>query len=417
MGKSAVYYNEWDNDAADWLEELIKRGHLPAGIVDRRSITDVEPEDLKDYTSCHFFAGIGGWPLALRLAGWPDDYPVWTGSPPCQPYSAAGRKLGFADPRHLAPKLLDLVAECRPGILFGEQVEKAIGQHWLDFIFLDLEAEGYACAATVLPACSVGAPHQRNRIFFGAVSDGELAAGARKAVRLANANGYINRWPLSRGEREAQAIARGDRQDIAGARQPGGAGAGLLRTVGDDSRIGSIGRGLREVRAGQAERGEAPIGTLEGNVTQGLRATGDVADDSSEGRERRIPGREDTRRELVDGHTGRGRAAGVMGDGAGQRREGVEVQHLEWGKDFEIARAGGAAGSVADYLGWTTPDWLGCKDGKVRPVEPGTFPLDHGVPGRVVRLRGYGNAIVPAVAKVFVECFLEAAGDSENAKL
>ena len=55
---------------------------------------------------------------------------------------------------------------------------------------------------------------------------------------------------------------------------------------------------------------------------------------------------------------------------------------------------------------WRDADWLYCKDGKWRPVEPGTFPLAHGVPARVGRLRAYGNAIVPQVAQAFIKAYL-----------
>ena len=78
-------------------------GLIAFGDVDERDIRNVEVVDLEGYTQCHFFAGIGGWSVALRLAGWPDDRPVWTGSPPCQPYSTAGKGLGQKDERHLAP--------------------------------------------------------------------------------------------------------------------------------------------------------------------------------------------------------------------------------------------------------------------------------------------------------------------------
>jgi hypothetical protein len=57
---------------------------------------------------------------------------------------------------------------------------------------------------------------------------------------------------------------------------------------------------------------------------------------------------------------------------------------------------------------WEEAEWIACTDGKARPVEPGTFPLAHGVPARVGRLRGYGNAIVPAVAAAFIEAYCEA---------
>ena len=117
-----AYYNEIDPYAAEWLRRLIAAGHITDGIVDERSIEDVSPDELVGFTQCHFFAGIGGWSYALRLAGWPDDKPVWTGSCPCQPYSQAGAGGGFDDERHLWPAFFKLIATCKPDIIFGEQV-------------------------------------------------------------------------------------------------------------------------------------------------------------------------------------------------------------------------------------------------------------------------------------------------------
>jgi hypothetical protein len=57
----AAYYNEIDSFAAAWLRELIKAGLIADGEVDERSIADVRPDDLRGFTQCHFFAGIGGW--------------------------------------------------------------------------------------------------------------------------------------------------------------------------------------------------------------------------------------------------------------------------------------------------------------------------------------------------------------------
>lgn len=180
------YFNEWDPKTAAWLRELIRRGHLPDGIVDERSITEVAPEDLKGFAQHHFFAGIGGWPLALKLAGWPAYAPVCTGSPPCQPFSVAGKRGGRDDSRHLAPAFLDLIAELRPPAIFGEQVSAAIKELWLDALFVELEEEGYACASAVLPACSVGAPHKRDRLFFGAI---DLADTNRQRWERERGNG------------------------------------------------------------------------------------------------------------------------------------------------------------------------------------------------------------------------------------
>ena len=176
-----TYYNEIDPYAAQWLRNLIAAGHIAPGDVDERSIVDVRPDDLRGYTQCHWFAGIGGWSYALRLAGWPDARPVWTGSCPCQPFSAAGKNTGGKDERHLWPHWFRLIRECRPGIVFGENVDAAIGWGWLDAVLGDLEAEGYATGAAVLGAHSVGAPHIRQRLWFVGKSNSmqpEQSAGA-----------------------------------------------------------------------------------------------------------------------------------------------------------------------------------------------------------------------------------------------
>ena len=164
------YYNEHDPKTAAWLRELIAARLIPDGHVDERSIVDVRPGDLDGFTQCHFFAGIGGWSYALQLAGWPEDRPVWTGSCPCQPFSSAGKQRGTADERHLWPVFANLIRERRPSTVFGEQVASAIGHGWLDGVRADLEREGYACGAAVLGAHSVGAPHIRQRLFWVADS-------------------------------------------------------------------------------------------------------------------------------------------------------------------------------------------------------------------------------------------------------
>ena len=168
-----AYYNEIDPYAAEWLRNLIAKGHIAPGDVDTRSIADVSPDDLRGYTQCHFFAGIGGWSLGARLTGWPDDRPLWTGSCPCQPFSVAGKGGAQADERHLWPVFFDLIRACRPDVVMGEQVAAAVGKDGLDGVSADLEGIGYACGAAVVPACAVDAPHRRDRLWFVADASGE----------------------------------------------------------------------------------------------------------------------------------------------------------------------------------------------------------------------------------------------------
>ncbi|MEO6918686.1 MAG: DNA cytosine methyltransferase [Collimonas sp.] len=173
----AAYYNEINKYAAQWLRNLISAGHIAPGDVDERSIEDVKPDDLRGYTQCHFFAGIGVWSYALRRAGWPDDRPVWTGSCPCQPFSAAGRGTGLSDERHLWPAWHHLIRERRPGVVLGEQVEAAIGLGWLDLVQTDMEGSDYAFAPVGIPAAGVGSPNIRQRLWFVAHSNNSGSQG------------------------------------------------------------------------------------------------------------------------------------------------------------------------------------------------------------------------------------------------
>lgn len=186
----SVYYNDNDPKCCAWLRELIIDGLIPAGVVDCRSITDIDPESLAGFTQCHFFAGIGGWPLALSIVGWPSDREVWTGSCPCQPFSCAGKGKGVEDERHLWPAFRQLVEKCRPSTIFGEQVASRAGREWLAGVRADLEALGYVVGSADLCAASVGAPHIRQRLWWVADTksqhDRAGQSGARRRGEPAN---------------------------------------------------------------------------------------------------------------------------------------------------------------------------------------------------------------------------------------
>ena len=177
--------NEWEDYAARWLRNL-----FPNSVVDSRSIVDVMPAELMAYNRCHFFAGIGGWEYALEIAGWSASNPVWTGSCPCQPFSVAGKQLGEEDERHLWPEFFRLIRECRPPVVFGEQVAGQSGLGWLAGVRDDLESVGYAVGAADLPAACVTAPHKRQRLFWAAYcaeasnQDGRVKRGLREGPQV-----------------------------------------------------------------------------------------------------------------------------------------------------------------------------------------------------------------------------------------
>jgi len=177
-----AYYNENNPHAAAWLQNLMDAGAIAPGVVDDRSISDVRPSDLIGFTQCHFFAGIGGWSAALRLAGWSDSRPVWTGSCPCQPFSTGGKGATFDDERHLWPDWFWLIDQCRPNTIFGEQVASPNGFKWFDLVSSDLEAKNYAIGAADLCAASVGAPHIRQRLYW--VADAGIQRQQRQYALL-----------------------------------------------------------------------------------------------------------------------------------------------------------------------------------------------------------------------------------------
>lgn len=211
----AAYYNEFDQKTAAWLRELIKQGLIVDGEVDERSIVDVEAKDLLGFKQHHFFAGIGGWSFALRISGWPDDTPVWTASLPCQPFSSAGKGLGKSDERHLLPHFIDLVKQCKPSTIFGEQVPGAIKHGWLDDLCAEMEARDYSVGSVIAGAHSIGAAHIRQRLYWVANNGGarcEEQPGKRRVSR--KTNGYESRENITGSCRMGISDSSGSQQGI-----------------------------------------------------------------------------------------------------------------------------------------------------------------------------------------------------------
>ena len=239
------YYNENEPFAANWLESLIADGLLPAGHVDRRSIVEVTPADLTGYTQAHFFAGIGGWPLAVRWTGLEHVAGLWTGSCPCQPFSVAGRKKGRNDERHLWPTFFGLIKKCRPAVVVGEQVSGKLGFAWFSGVRGDLEGADYACGAADLPAAGVGAPHIRRRLWW-------VAHAKDKGVGWCSSRGRAGSQPGRSGASGLVADASGLAVDVSD--QPRRLQAVYdpwAGSVGDTNGSGSQGRGLGGECAGQ----------------------------------------------------------------------------------------------------------------------------------------------------------------------
>ena len=357
------YYNENDPFAAQWLRNLIAANLIPSGFVDERSILDVKPNDLVNYDQCHFFAGIGGWSRALQIAAWPVHRKVWTGSCPCQPFSAAGQGVGFADERHLWPAWFHLIEQCAPEQIFGEQVASKAGLEWFDLVRTDLESAAYSVACADLCAAGVGAPHIRQRLWFvGHAESGERRLSVRPQRRE---DFEFTRTSEARGVADAvRSRARNASRQSLGA-----------EAAADEKNGGLSGQRLRIGEQGSALQ-------LAFTKEQQFDRRGDT---------------QTRRREFADDCE-----LGDTGSTGLQKRERNGRVQREALESFE----GKAVVGRGNVGAWTDLDWLPCTDGKARPVESGAFPLAHGIPGRVGRLRAYGNAIVPQVAAEFIAAYM-----------
>jgi len=438
MSAPLAFYNEHDPKAAAWLLELIAQGHIAPGVVDERSISDIAPDELAGFTQCHFFAGIGVWPLALRAAGWADDRPVWTGSCPCQPFSAAGKGDGFDDERHLWPDWHWLIGERRPPVILGEQVASKDALVWIDLVSSDLERAGYAFGAADLCAAGAGLEAFGESVWSERLSraihlcpDPVVAGALRDFADFAGRNlggehggHHIRQRAYFVGLADVALGGLGELGDALGAWQGGhpDRGSDALSRVADDI----------DGRWGQARGDFAPTrddGSIGDGTAHGL-ADGNGRDASAEWQQRRREQRQQPqngRPPLGVAHPDGSGFAGPGGSSGAQEQRASELRGAGGLSDpandhRRRGERGPQAGTWADGFGWRGPaigdgrgdahapnrsrgdaDWLFCRDGKWRAVEPGTFPLAHAAPARVGLLRGYGNALDLETAIQWIE--------------
>jgi DNA (cytosine-5)-methyltransferase 1 len=283
--KHGHYYNEFDPHAAAWLRELVREGHLPEGEVDERDIREVRPADLAGFRACHFFCGIAGWERALQLAGWDyeRDGQAWTGSCPCPPFSAAGKKkhcpecrgkslvpcprrTGYficagcehawlADERHLWPEFWRLVRECRPATVFGEQVSGKDGLLWFAGVRASLEIIGYRAGAVDIPVAGAGEETEG----WVCYDDGEGNVDYVRE-RIVVSAPHIRQRIFWCAQRVADPQRERDGDDGLG--PTGGEAAGVQEADGERQRVRSDARKCRRVVFGFDERSLEPLDKL-----------------------------------------------------------------------------------------------------------------------------------------------------------
>lgn len=409
MGKKVirdiqVLYNDNDPFVSAWSRNLISQGLVPKGVMVERSIQGISEEEPRP--TSHFFSGVLGWPLALQLAGFPEDIPIWSMSLPCQPFSVAGKGAAEKDERHLWPEMLRLIRECRPLFCIGEQVASKLGREWLARVQTDLEDLDFVFGATDICAAGVGSPNIRQRLFWVAY-DG-----------LAYPTGFV-------APREPHA------GDECRDGQNGESSSGKPRHVDERDKIGGMGE---SDSAGSQQRRKARK-TARYRGSSLATSSFDGVADAKDSNGRRTDRAKDLGRRIEEiggsGLIGGSDNTPRVGDANGPRRR-EQSGPISMGSE-QLAAKRPSSGF------WEAYDIIPCGDGKVRRVGSRISALAPGLPAsmgslgpelrklaklaglsgkslmegrsnRVGRLRAYGNSINPILAAEFVRAFMEVMG-------
>lgn len=384
-------YTDHDRKICAWLRQLIHLDAIRTGTVLERDIADITPYDVKPYHHVHFFAGIGGWEVARELAGW--EGPLWSASLPCQPFSCAGKQLGDRDERHLWPVFRELVSQCKPPVLVGEQVASKLGREWFTSLQANMEEMGYWCTAVDLGAASIGAPHIRQRLYWCAVRLADSSSERRQQVSRSTSS-----------DETTHGATRWHRSEPNGYYVPSSHGEDHLAK---HCRNGSCCRNPNECDGNacwlKRQGFEYPPGQEPESEEDWL-----VQPNSSRSQQRNQTTPTVGYRNTVEPA---GRPSIRMADSKcnGQHR----IRNTREARRHE----------PTDMRQWDNVIWLPCADGKARPIKPGIEPLVNGISGglvqsgdtcntsslaRATRLKGYGNSIVPQVAAVFLKSLKEA---------
>ena len=355
-----------------------------------------------------------------------DSIDIITGGYPCQPFSVAGRKKGEEDPRHLWPEYFRLVKELKPTWVIGENVSGHI-KLGLDTVIKDLESEDYSVRPFSISASSIGANHQRERIWILAYSErnGLLAAEKQRSFEKTISN-------QSKGKNDTLNVERTSsvsetKSDVENSRRSQWPRAELRGENENET---------RQENANQFERSSSTSGfdvantqsqwsgeiknidkekrNKGGSETQSYSSGGNVANTESEGLQRGQWNNQGEEREVLsserqDGNeirseTGRSNRVStqenVSNPSSSRRETGIsEERYREEGNTEE-------SNNDSDRRrGWQRENnWA---------VEPDVGRVAHGIPKRVDRLISLGNSLVPQIPYYIGSVILKTMADSD----
>jgi len=388
------------------------------------------------------------------------DFDLICGGIPCQPFSVAGKKKGKEDDRHLWPYMYEIIKHKKPTWVIVENVGGFVNVA-LDDVCLDLETQGYATQSFIIPACSVEAPHRRDRIWIlgknlenpgralrqGGIEQGENAdevgqgnadqlerSGSTSRSDVANSQlkgleGQHGDSSSQRGQDEGslsgtEGSSRTD-EDVSnssGQRLEGHRGEHGLREISEEEQASRSSQEQDVSHAKELDRNvdvNGHSGQGDGQQRQGLQGelggassnrAEDVADSKSieSGEQTQWKGREDTQRGSDDsrGLEREGRKDVANTERLGQQGQGEHERPSNTEKASERQTSGTDDGSQGQTgQGHTEPGVGGMVDGISARLdghlgferEPNIPRVATGIPERVNRLKALGNSIVPQV--------------------
>ncbi len=288
-------------------------------------------EDIKKFDATNYFGRID----------------ILTGGFPCQPFSAAGKRKGTEDDRHLWPEMLRIIREISPRYVVGENVRGLVnwsGGLVFEQVCADLEAEGYEVIPFILPACAKDAPHRRDRIWFVAYANGAKSPNDKRE-----------------NARKTEEIRGKEKGDVSGQLSCNG-------IVTDTTGVGSSRKRFGKIK----QRRKISNKRIGANIQHELNDNGKVwnATDTENNRHRR--GYSKGRKERVNGILPRKSERGTLGsETEGRSRKRNADQWQTFPTQSPLCRR---------------------NDGLSKRLDDITFPK-----WRKESIKAYGNAIVPQV--------------------
>jgi DNA (cytosine-5)-methyltransferase 1 len=279
----------------------------------------------------------------VKLINWSEvpNVDIIAGGYPCQPFSTAGKRKGKEDPRHLWPYVLDAIRAIRPRYALMENVRGHLTLGFGD-VLADLASCGYSAEWQIISAASVGAPHRRDRLFFVAYPDGERS----------------HRTEVNATEGRQSALVDSAR-------------CGEAVADADDARDRAPERDMERERSTRFVFGDDSLYGISGRSST-------MADSTGRRLEEREPESETTEDTRLGSYE-----VGTMANANSERFSQERPEQSSTG----TTRKGSHDRGLMEFGAW----WK---------TEPGMGRVAHGVPARVDKLRGLGNAVVPQVAEL-----------------